>query len=70
MKLQMFIQGVTTELEKTTSQVVDDMPRVIKQVDIVQQEVVSLKDRMAVVKRKRLITMTHHYDSSPFKVLT
>jgi hypothetical protein len=51
MKLQMFIQGVTSELEKTTTQVVEDMPKVIKQVDIVQQEVVSLKERMGVVKR-------------------
>jgi hypothetical protein len=49
--LQLFIQGVTVELENTSAQVVSDMPKVVKQVDVVHQEVVSLKDRMATVKR-------------------
>lgn len=43
MKLQRFIQEVASVLETTSSQVVRDMPRVIKSVDVVQQEVAALK---------------------------
>jgi len=50
LKLQMFIQEVNSNLEATSTQVVDDLPRVIRSVDMIHQEVSSLKERIAVVK--------------------
>eukprot|EP00039_Didymoeca_costata_P025850 m.14408 g.14408 ORF g.14408 m.14408 type:complete len:725 (+) comp5080_c0_seq1:240-2414(+) len=52
LKLQMFIEVVANELETTSRKVVEDMPRVIKNVEVVQEEVESLKERMAVVKHE------------------
>eukprot|EP00040_Diaphanoeca_grandis_P031891 m.191886 g.191886 ORF g.191886 m.191886 type:complete len:707 (+) comp32447_c0_seq1:79-2199(+) len=46
MKLQMFIQEVNNSLETTSLQVVQDMPRVIRGVDMVHQEVQLLKERI------------------------
>jgi len=51
LRLQMFIQVVNNELESTSMQVVQDMPRIIKSVDVVQQEVGHLKEKMGLVKR-------------------
>lgn len=52
MKLQMFIQEVNNSLEATSEQVVQDLPRVVRSVDMVNQEVISLKDRIGAVKNE------------------
>eukprot|EP00041_Stephanoeca_diplocostata_P030555 m.928645 g.928645 ORF g.928645 m.928645 type:complete len:580 (+) comp23778_c0_seq3:78-1817(+) len=52
MKLQMFIQEVNNSLEATSEQVVQDLPRVVRSVDLVNQEVTSLKDRIGAVKNE------------------
>eukprot|EP00047_Mylnosiga_fluctuans_P015500 m.47123 g.47123 ORF g.47123 m.47123 type:complete len:692 (-) comp5953_c0_seq2:258-2333(-) len=51
MKLQTFVQRINAELEETSNQIVRDMPSVVRSVDVLAQDVSSLKDRMSAVRK-------------------
>ncbi|XP_038050090.1 conserved oligomeric Golgi complex subunit 7-like isoform X2 [Patiria miniata] len=50
MKLQLFIQEVNNSLEETSQQAVQNLPRVLREVEAVRQEATFLKDQMQLVK--------------------
>jgi hypothetical protein len=50
MKLQLFIQEVNNSLEETGQQVVQSLPRVVRDVEAVKQEALLLREQMMVVK--------------------
>lgn len=51
MKLQMFIQEVNNIIEETSQQAVQNLPRVIRELDAVKQEAALLQDQMKMVKQ-------------------
>ncbi|KAM6964587.1 conserved oligomeric Golgi complex subunit 7 [Tautogolabrus adspersus] len=50
MKLQLFIQEVNNAIEETSIQALQNMPRVLRDVDALKQEASFLKDQMILVK--------------------
>ncbi|XP_072180039.1 conserved oligomeric Golgi complex subunit 7-like [Diadema setosum] len=50
MKLQLFIQEVNNSLEETSQQALQNLPRVLRDVEAVRQEAGFLKDQMQLVK--------------------
>uniref|UniRef100_A0A1X7VBC3 Conserved oligomeric Golgi complex subunit 7 n=1 Tax=Amphimedon queenslandica TaxID=400682 RepID=A0A1X7VBC3_AMPQE len=62
MKLQLFIQEVNNVLEETGGQVVQSLPRILRDVEAVRQEALLLRDQMLVVKEdiKKVETETLH----------
>ncbi|XP_056005871.1 conserved oligomeric Golgi complex subunit 7-like isoform X3 [Ostrea edulis] len=50
MKLQMFIQEVNNIIEETSQQSVQNLPRVMRELDAVKQEAALLQDQMKMVK--------------------
>ncbi|XP_059142129.1 conserved oligomeric Golgi complex subunit 7-like [Physella acuta] len=51
MKLQVFIQEVNNVLEEASQQALQNLPRVVRELDAVKQESVLLQDQMRVVKQ-------------------
>uniref|UniRef100_A0A8C5EIS8 Conserved oligomeric Golgi complex subunit 7 n=1 Tax=Gouania willdenowi TaxID=441366 RepID=A0A8C5EIS8_GOUWI len=50
MKLQLFIQEVNNAIEESSSQTLQNMPRVLRDVEALKQEATFLKDQMVLVK--------------------
>ncbi|PIK54807.1 putative conserved oligomeric Golgi complex subunit 7 [Apostichopus japonicus] len=50
MKLQLFIQEVNNSLEETSQQALQNLPRVLRDVEAVKQEALFLKEQMQLVK--------------------
>lgn len=51
MKLQMFIQEVNNVIEEASLQAIQNLPRVMREIEAVKQEASLLKDQMVVVKQ-------------------
>ncbi|XP_068063491.1 conserved oligomeric Golgi complex subunit 7 isoform X2 [Anomalospiza imberbis] len=50
MKLQLFIQEVNNAVEETSHQALQNMPRVLREVEVLKQEATFLKEQMILVK--------------------
>ncbi|CAB4019866.1 conserved oligomeric Golgi complex subunit 7-like [Paramuricea clavata] len=50
MKLQLFIQEVNNALEETSTQSLNNMPRVLRELEVIRQEATLLKEQMRLVK--------------------
>ncbi|NWI70809.1 COG7 protein, partial [Todus mexicanus] len=50
LKLQLFIQEVNNALEETSHQALQNMPRVLREVEVLKQEATFLKEQMILVK--------------------
>ncbi|XP_014297732.1 conserved oligomeric Golgi complex subunit 7 [Microplitis demolitor] len=50
MKLQLYVQQVNGNIEDTSQSVLASLPRIFRETQLLQQEAVSLKDKMSVVK--------------------
>ncbi|XP_046855424.1 conserved oligomeric Golgi complex subunit 7-like [Xenia sp. Carnegie-2017] len=50
MKLQLFIQEVNKTLEETSTQSLNNMPRVLREIEVIRQEATLLKEQMGLVK--------------------
>lgn len=52
MKLQLYVQQVNGALEETSQSVLSSLPRVLRDTQLLQQEALSLQDKMVVVKQE------------------
>lgn len=52
MKLQLYVQQVNSALEETSQSVLSSLPRVLRDSQLLQQEALALKEKMASVKQE------------------
>lgn len=52
MKLQLYVQQVNSALEETSQQVLQSLPRVMRDTDILQQEALMLREKMKTVREE------------------
>ncbi|XP_034235213.1 conserved oligomeric Golgi complex subunit 7 [Thrips palmi] len=52
MKLQLYVQQVNSSLEETSQQVLQSLPRVMRDTDILQQEALMLREKMKTVREE------------------
>ncbi|XP_011299070.1 conserved oligomeric Golgi complex subunit 7 isoform X1 [Fopius arisanus] len=52
MKLQLYVQQVNGSLEETSQSVLSSLPRILRDTQLLQQEALALKDKMATVKQE------------------
>lgn len=52
MKLQLYVQQVNASLEETSHNVLSNMPKVLRDTQLLQQEALALKEKMQTVKKE------------------
>lgn len=52
MKLQLYVQQVNGALEETSQSVLSGLPRILRDTQLLQQEALSLREKMVVVKQE------------------
>ncbi|XP_034934892.1 conserved oligomeric Golgi complex subunit 7 [Chelonus insularis] len=52
MKLQLYVQQVNGSLEETNQLILSSLPRIFRDIQLLQQEAVALKDKMKIVKEE------------------
>ncbi|XP_008202373.1 conserved oligomeric Golgi complex subunit 7 isoform X1 [Nasonia vitripennis] len=52
MKLQLYVQQVNASLEETSQNVLSNMPKVLRDTQLLQQEALALKEKMQTVKKE------------------
>lgn len=52
MKLQLYVQQFNGSLEETSQSVLSSLPRILRDTQILQQEALSLKEKMVSVKQE------------------
>jgi hypothetical protein len=52
MKLQLYIEQINVSLDETNQNILDTMPKVLRDTQLLQQEAVALKNKMQLVKKE------------------
>lgn len=71
MKLQLYVQQVNGALEETSQSVISGLPRILRDTQLLQQEALSLREKMVTVKeeiaqvmRNMFVKLCRYFDGS------
>ena len=62
-KLQLYVQQVNASLEETSQNVLSNMPKILRDTQLLQQEAFALKDKMQTVKAELESVMQLYYST-------